>query len=324
MCRSFASPRRRARAATCGYDAVGPSNRRTVITDAAPHSEPQFADANGLRLCYDTFGVPSSPPVILIMGFATQMILWEEDFCATLAARGFFVVRFDNRDVGLSTKLEGPNARPPGSPPYALRDMARDTFGLMDALGMPNAHVVGLSMGGMIAQEMAMLAPERLRSLTSIMSTTGDPKLPGPTPAAAEALMRPRPLDRESFLEGYLVAWRVFNGGRAPLDETNMRRLGELTYDRGVNPPGVLRQMAAIVASGNRAPALREVRIPTLVIHGEADPLVPISGGRATAEAIPNAKLLVLDDMGHLMLRPFWPQIIAAIADHARAADGRA
>ena len=293
-----------------------------MITDAGPHSEPQFAEANGLRLCYDTFGLPANPPMILIMGFATQMILWEEEFCATLAARGFFVVRFDNRDVGLSTKLEGASALPPGTP-YDLRDMARDTFGLMDALAMKTAHVVGLSMGGMIAQEMVALAPERLRSLTSIMSTTGDPKLPGPTPAAAEALMRPRALDRDSFLEGYLVAWRVFNGGRAPLDETTMRSLGERTFDRGVNPPGVLRQMAAIVASGDRTQALRDVRVPTLVIHGEADPLVPITGGRATAAAIPGAKLLVIEDMGHLMPRPFWPEIIAAIADHAGAADAR-
>lgn len=288
-----------------------------------------------MRLCYDTFGRESDPPIVLVMGLASQMILWEDDLCRRLAARGFWVIRFDNRDIGRSTRLD--DAHVPSllelglsrigkifvKPAYTLRDMARDTLALMDALGIAKAHLVGASMGGMIAQEVAIVAPERLLSLTSIMSTTGDSKLPGATKTAAAMLMKPRPTDRESYLARFVDAWSVFNGTTLPFDAANMRRLGELTFSRGTNPAGAARQLQAIVVSGNRTPSLRKVRVPTLVLHGNDDPLVPIACGFATAKAIPKAKMTVLEGMGHLLSHEKWPQMIDAIASHAATAAPR-
>lgn len=300
-----------------------------------PHTTEQFATANGMQLCYDTFGRASDPPIVLVMGLASQMILWEDDLCKALAARGFWVIRFDNRDIGKSTRLD--DARVPSAielglsgigkifvkPAYTLRDMARDTLALMDALGIAKAHLVGASMGGMIVQEAAIIAPERLLSLTSFMSTTGDSKLPGATPKAAVMLMRPRPTDRESYLERFVEAWSVFNGKTLPFNAANMRRLGELAFSRGTNPAGAARQLQAIIVSGNRTPSLRNVRVPTLVLHGNDDPLVPIACGYATAKAIPKAKMTVLQGMGHLLSHEKWPQIIDAIVAHAAAAANR-
>jgi pimeloyl-ACP methyl ester carboxylesterase len=300
---------------------MAPSVRRT---------EPALAKANGIELCYDTFGDPDAPPIMLIMGLATQMIGWDEAFCSELAARGYHVVRFDNRDIGHSTRFPQAGtldlvallgqalAGKPVLAPYTLRDMAADTVGLMDALGMARAHVVGVSMGGGIAQEMAVHFGDRLRSLTSIMSSTGDPSLPQATPEAMAVLMAPPPKTQEEYFEAYQRTWKVLRGPGFPLDEAKDLERARRNWERGLNPPGVARQLAAILASGNRTAALAGVRVPTLVIHGNADPLVRVEGGRETARAVPGAKLLVIEGMGHALPMPMWPQLIDAIAAHAR------
>jgi pimeloyl-ACP methyl ester carboxylesterase len=295
-------------------------------------SERAFATANGIRLCYETFGDRSKPAMILIMGLAAQMILWDDEFCTLLASRGFWVIRFDNRDIGESTRF--PNARTPRLAelmltqatglrfriPYALRDMAADTVGLLDALGVDRAHVVGASMGGAIAQEVALAYPARVRSLTSIMSSTGDPKLPGPQPKALARLAKKVPLDRAGYLREYVTTWSVLGGDHFPFDADRTARQGAAGYDRGINPPGVSRQMLAIIASGNRKRALRDLRVPTLVIHGTADPLIPVAAGHDTAATIPGAQLLIIEGMGHSFPREVWSPIIDAIARHAAQA----
>ena len=300
------------------------------MTPPVRHTEPALAKANGIELCYDTFGDPAAPGLLLIMGLGTQMIGWDEGFCGELASRGYFVVRFDNRDIGLSTKF--PQAGTPDlmtllgqalmgkavAAPYTLRDMAADTVGLMDALGLARAHVVGVSMGGAIAQEVALHHGNRVRSLTSIMSSTGDPGLPQAAPEAMAVLMSPPPKSREEYFESYKRTWNVLRGPGFPLDEAKDLERAQRNFERGLNPPGVARQLAAILASGNRTAALGSVRLPTLVIHGDADPLVRVQGGEATAKAIPGAKLLVIKGMGHALPIPMWPQIIDAIAAHAR------
>jgi pimeloyl-ACP methyl ester carboxylesterase len=301
----------------------------------ATHGAAAFAPANGIRLCYDEFGDPSHPPMVLIMGLGMQMLTWDDDFCELLAARSFRVIRFDNRDMGKSTTF--PDARTPSLAelivsqvtrlrfrvPYTLRDMAADTAGLMDALGIASAHLVGASMGGMIAQEFAIAYPGRVRSLTSLMSSTGDPTLPGPQPKAMKALGKKTPLDRAGFIHRYVERWTVIAGDGYPFDPERMARQGAATYDRGINPPGVARQMLAIVASGNRKKALRGLRVPTLVIHGTRDPLIPFAAGPDTAGAIPGATLLAIDGMGHWMPREVWPRIVDAIVRHAAASEPR-
>jgi pimeloyl-ACP methyl ester carboxylesterase len=297
---------------------------------AVRHSAPALAKANGIELCYDTFGDRAAPPIVLIMGLAAQMIAWDEEFCGELASRGYWVIRFDSRDIGLSTKLaqhgvpdvmamlglllQGKAV----SAPYTLRDMAADTIGLMDALGIRRAHVVGASMGGAIAQEIAIRQPDRLRSLTSIMSSTGEPGLAQPTPEAMRILMTPMPTERDAFLARYLQTWAVLRGPGFPLDEARDAERGARIFERGLHPPGTARQLAAILASGSRKQALAAVRIPALIIHGDADPLVRLDGGEATARAIPGAKLLVIRGMGHALPIPMWPEVIAAIEGHAR------
>ncbi len=295
-------------------------------------SERCFAAANGIRLCYETFGDRSKPPLLLIMGLAAQMIVWDDEFCIRLAERGYWVIRFDNRDIGESTRFA--QARAPRFAellfaqatglrfrvPYTLREMADDAAGLLDALGVAHAHVVGASMGGAIAQELAMEHPQRVRSLTSIMSSTGDPKLPGPRPKAFARLAKKVPLDRPGYVREYVTTWSVLAGEHFPFDAERTARQGAAGYDRGINPAGVSRQMMAIVASGNRTQRLRQLRVPTLVIHGTADPLVPAPAGRATAAAIPGAELLLIEGMGHSFPREVWPTIIDAIARHAAQA----
>jgi pimeloyl-ACP methyl ester carboxylesterase len=294
---------------------------------------PAFAAANGIRLCYETFGDPKNPPLLLIMGLAAQMILWDDEFCAQLADRGFWVIRFDNRDIGLSTRFDG--ARTPHFAemlfvhatrlkfrvPYTLHDMAKDTVGLLDALGIRTAHVVGASMGGAIAQELAIAFPQRLRSMTCIMSSTGDPKLPKPQPRAMARLGKKVPLDRDGYLREYVATWSVLSGDHFPFDAERTMRQGAAGFERGINPPGVARQLMAIVASGNRKKALSHVHVPTLVIHGTADPLVPAEAGRDTARTIPGARLLLIEGMGHSFPREVWPRIIDAIAQHAMKAE---
>jgi pimeloyl-ACP methyl ester carboxylesterase len=297
---------------------------------APAHSPEALARSNGIELCYDTFGDRSKPPLLLVMGLGAQMIAWEEGFCERLAERGYFVVRFDNRDIGRSTRL--PELGTPdivalfgqavmGKPvaaPYTLRDMAADTCGLMDALGIERAHVVGASMGGAIGQELAIHHAPRLLTLTSIMSSTGDPSLPQAKPEALGVLFTPPPKDKQEYLANYAKVWQILRGPGFPEDEARDLSRGEASYARGLNPAGVARQLAAILASGNRTQALAGVRVPTLVIHGDADPLVPVEGGVATAKAIPGAKLVRLERMGHALPISLWPALIDAIAAHAR------
>ncbi len=285
------------------------------------------APSNGIELFYDTFGSASNPALLLVMGLGAQMTLWDEAFCQSLAANGFHVIRFDNRDVGLSTKFEA--AGPPdmakvmtgdaSAAAYSLWDMADDAIGLLDHLKIAKAHIVGASMGGMIVQAMAIRHPVRLLSLTSIMSTTGNPAVGQPKPEAMAALMAPPPATREAAIEQGVVTWKTI-GGTFPVDESALRERITRDYDRSFYPVGTARQMAAIVTNGDRTEALKAVRVPTLVIHGEVDPLVTLSGGQATAAAIPGAELLVIPQMGHDMPPEVTPPIVEAIVANARKA----
>ena len=296
------------------------------------HQPPQIVRANGIDICYEIFGDPDAEPMLLIMGLGAQMIHWDDDFCRQLAARGFRVIRFDNRDIGKSGKLTGGKKltpiellklrflKIPVAAPYKLSDMAQDVIGLMDVLKIRSAHLVGASMGGMIAQEIAITFPERVRSLTSIMSTTGNPKVPPPTREASAMLMAPPTTTKEEYLARFAQTWKILRVGSFPEDEALDRSRAERTYERGLNPAGVGRQLRAILASGSRKERLRSVKAPTLVIHGTVDPLVRPEGGKDTAASIPGAKLLMIDGMGHALPIPMWPQIIGAIDQHAHAA----
>jgi pimeloyl-ACP methyl ester carboxylesterase len=300
------------------------------------HQPPQIARANGIELCYEIFGDAGAEPMLLIMGLGAQMIHWDDDFCRQLAARGFRVIRFDNRDIGESSKLSGGKRlsplemlklrflKIPVAAPYRLRDMAEDTIGLMDALGIQSAHLVGASMGGMIAQEVAISFPQRVRSLTSIMSTTGDPKVPAPTREAMAVLMAPPPATKEEYFVRHAQTWKVLRVGRFPEDEALDRARAERTFERGLHPAGVGRQLRAILASGSRKERLASVKTPTLVIHGTVDPLVRPEGGKDTAASIPGARLLMIEGMGHALPIPMWPQIIDAIDKHAHGASANA
>ena len=292
-------------------------------------TSPERARANGIELCWDSFGDAGAPPLLLIMGLAAQMIAWPDDFCARIAERGFRVIRFDNRDIGLSTRFDAAGvpdigaamtAALQGKPvdaPYRLTDMAADAFGLLDALGTGRAHVVGASMGGAIAQTMAIERPERLLTLTSIMATTGEPGLPPPTPAAMGVLLKPPVTTLDGYIRSYVETWKVLRAGSFPDDEALDRERAEAVFARGLHPAGVARQLAAILASGSRKAALRSVRVPTLVLHGDADPLVPLACGVDTAESIPGARLVVIPGMGHALPISFWKRIVEEIATHA-------
>jgi len=296
---------------------------------AVQRTPPAFAKANGIDLCYDTFGDPKAQPIVLIMGLAAQMIAWDEAFCSQLAGRGFHVIRFDNRDIGLSTRFTEAGVPDvaaalmtamqgkPVTAPYLLSDMARDTIGLMDALDLEAAHVVGASMGGAIAQTLAIEHPARLRTLTSIMATSGAPGLPPPTPEAMAVLFKPTPTDLPAYTESYKQTWAVLRGPGFPLDEARDAARAADGVARGLNPAGVARQLMAILASGSRRDALPKVTVPTLVIHGDADPLVPLGCGVDVAQAVPGAKLVVIERMGHALPISMWPRVIDAIAGHA-------
>ena len=290
------------------------------------------AQANGITIEYDTFGSPDDPALLLVMGFTAQMTAWREDFCKLLADRGLFVIRYDNRDCGLSQKFDGAaldmaammQAMTSGEPftdaPYTLSDMAADGIGLLDHLGIERAHVLGASMGGMIVQTMAIEEPTRVRSLTSIMSTTGDPAVGMPAEAAMGVLLAPPATDRESAIQRAVDTYRVIGSPGFELDEQALRERAALSYDRRYNPAGVARQLAAILTTADRTADLGAIDLPTLVIHGEHDSLVNVSGGRATAAAIPGAELLVVDGMGHDLPRAVWPELtdrIAALVERA-------
>jgi pimeloyl-ACP methyl ester carboxylesterase len=288
---------------------------------------------NGIQIEYDTIGNPSSPPLLLIMGLGGQLIHWDDDFCRQLADRGLFIIRFDNRDTGLSTKFEAAglpdmsallDARLQGQSiqaPYTLDDMADDAAKLLEALDIEKAHICGSSMGGMIAQTLAMRHPQRLLSLTSIYSTTGNPDLPQPQPAAMQALLTPQPVERQAYIDFNVITMQAIAGSGFPFDEHFIRGISARAYDRTFYPPGVGRQMMAVMAQEDRTSALGSVTVPTLVIHGTADPLVPAAHGQATADAIPGAQLLLVEGMGHDLphTKGPWPRVIDAIVAHTKA-----
>jgi pimeloyl-ACP methyl ester carboxylesterase len=288
----------------------------------------QTCKVGEIEIAYETFGDPANPAVLLVMGLATQMIAWHEDFCAELASRGFHVIRFDNRDVGRSTALRHLPAptirqlalRSKKAAGYTLSDMAADAVGLLDQLGIERAHIVGASMGGMIAQTIAIEHPQRVLSLCSIMSNTGSRLAGQPKLATYRVLLAVPPADREQFIEHVLKMYRVIGSPGFDRDEDDLREIAGRSYDRGRNPAGSGRQLAAIISSGDRTEGLRGVRVPTVVIHGTRDPLVRPSGGRATARAVPGARLVKIEGMGHDLPRQAWPRIIDAIAENAARA----
>ncbi len=290
------------------------------------------APANGIEIVYQSFGDPADPTMLLLMGLGVQMLGWDEDLCELLAGRGFQVVRFDNRDVGRSTRMEGglrvdlmaAFAGDLSSVGYTLSDMADDTAGLLDHLGVERAHLVGASQGGMIAQTLAIERPQRVLSLTSIMSMTGDPSVGQPHPEALPALLTRPPAGREGFVDFVVRAWGVIGSPGFDADEEALRERARASYDRGIHPDGTARQLVAVLASGDRTEALRRLEVPTLVIHGTDDPLIDVSGGEATAKAIPGAELVLIEGMGHDLPRALWPRfvdLIVANAERARTFD---
>jgi len=283
----------------------------------------------GITLCHESFGDPSDPPALLIMGLGTQMIAWRDDFCELLATRGFHVVRFDNRDCGHSTHLSG---SPPSHPQlitrklprdaYTLEDMADDTARLIEKLDLGPSHVVGASMGGMIGQVMAARHPGDVSSLVSIMSNTGSRWTGQPALSAYRYFLAEAPVERDAFVEHIMRLFRVVGSREDMFDEEYVRDVTARSFDRDHDSVAVGRQLGAVLKTGDRVAMLRALKAPTLVIHGTEDKLVRPSGGRATAKAIPAARLLEVDGMGHDLPRAAWPQIVDAIAENAtRAAE---
>lgn len=314
------------------FDMARPSTHSLAAPVA--YQPPRLVSANGIELCYDVFGDSTAEPMVMIMGLGAQMIHWDDEFCRDIAARGFRVIRFDNRDIGLSSKMAG--GKPltifelaklryfgvPVAAPYKLSDMAADVVGLLDALGIEAAHVVGASMGGMIAQELAIEHPSRVRSLVSIMSTTGHPRLPQPGRAVAVKLLQKQPTTYDESVARFKQTWLFLRVGSFPEDEARDLDRAHRTYARGLEPEGVNRQLRAILASGSRKERLASVTAPTLVIHGKVDPLVHPAGGRDTAASIPGARLMMIDGMGHALPISMWREVIDAIVHHAYGATG--
>jgi pimeloyl-ACP methyl ester carboxylesterase len=289
--------------------------------------EEQFAAVGEIELCYQTFGADGAPPLLMVMGLGTQMVMWDDELCETLAGRGLRPIRFDNRDIGRSTILRDRGVptrrqlalRDHRAATYTLDEMAADAVGLLDQLGIDSAHIVGASMGGMIAQLIAINHPSRVRSLVSIMSTTGSRRVGLPRPGMIPLLLRrPRP-DREGYVSDMVATLRAIGSKRYPGETERLRALAERCYERGHDRSGTPRQLAAIQIAPDRTAALGRLRLPATVIHGSDDPLVGVSGGRATAKAIPGARLLVLPGMAHDLPRPLWPQIVEAIEQTVRA-----
>jgi pimeloyl-ACP methyl ester carboxylesterase len=283
--------------------------------------------ANGVEIAYDTFGEQGDPPLLLVMGLGMQLIHWHPELCGLFARRAFHVIRFDNRDAGLSTKTAAPapkltraflGGRVNAS--YRLEDMADDAFGLLDGLEVDRAHVVGISMGGMIAQTMAIRRPERVLSLASIMSTTGERRAGRPKLRVMGVLMRRAPRDRAAYIEYFVRMFRRIGSPGFPTDDEQVRALAAAGYDRCYHPAGVAHQLAAILASTDRTEQLRQLRVPSVVIHGTNDPLVPFRGGRATARAIPDSRLVAIPGMGHDLPRQVWPQVVDAVVENTAQA----
>lgn len=285
--------------------------------------------ANAIEIEYETMGQRGGRPLLLVSGLGGQLNSWDDEFCQRFVDQGFFVVRHDNRDSGRSSKFADapqPDVRAIlsgdlATAPYRVSDMAADAAALLDEIGLPSAHVLGVSMGGMIAQAMAIEHGMRVRSLCSVMSTTGDQSVGHPTDTARDVLFQPSPADREEAIEHSVESSRVFGSPGFPFDETRARRRATDAYDRSFCPEGTARQLAAILASSDRSAALGQVKVPTLVVHGDADPLIGPSGGRATADAVPASQLLLIPGMGHELPVQVWEQVIDAVADHARRAD---
>jgi pimeloyl-ACP methyl ester carboxylesterase len=290
------------------------------------------AQANGIEIHYEEHGDPTADPMLLIMGFGAQLTLWPDELVDALAGHGFRVIRYDNRDIGLSEKFDGVKA--PGilkmtlltklgftpKVPYTLADMADDGAGLLDALEIDRAHIVGASMGGMIAQHVAARYSQRCKSLTSIFSTTGNPKLPTAKPEALKALVtRPKSMEEEALVDHGVMLARTIGSPGYPSDEDRLRDRTRASVQRSIYPEGPSRHLSAIVADGDRREMLKEVSVPTLVLHGEDDPLVPVEGGRDTAAAIPGAKLKTIPGWGHDLPLELVDEVAEAIASHARS-----
>ena len=269
--------------------------------------------ANGIEIEYETLGEPSGRPLLLIIGLADQLIHWDDSLCEDLAARGHYVIRFDNRDSGLSTKMDGLSA------PYSLDDMADDAIGLLDGLGIGKAHLCGASMGGMIAQCAAIRYPSRALSLTCVYCTSGSRSLPSPNPDVMEVLLAPAPRDRQGYVD-YMVRFiRMTTGKGFPFDEAYARRISERAYDRSFCPEGTARQLKAIAIQKDRRQALASLTVPTLVVQGTDDPLVSVEAGIDLAGAIPGARLLIIEGMGHDIAHGgAWPSIVDAVASQGR------
>ena len=281
-----------------------------------------------IELCYQTFGDPEGEPLLLVMGLGGPMTWWDPDFCEMLAERGFYVVRYDNRDTGRSSRAKGRVTRAMlvrafagrrVKPPYTMSAFARDVLGLMDHLGWESAHLAGVSMGGMIVQTVALTAPTRVRSMTSIMSTTGKRTVGWQHPSLLPNLLAKRG-GRQSYVDGSVVIWKRIGSPGYPKDEVDVRAEAEETWDRGISSSGVLRHMMAVITQPNRSAKLHALRVPTLVIHGLADKMVHVSGGRATAAAVPGAELLLIDGMGHDLPAQLYETFVDAISRTAKRA----
>jgi len=293
---------------------------------------PRAALPSGIELEYETFGDRADPTLLLVCGYTSQLNGWDAGLCAQFVAQGLHVVRYDNRDVGLSTKLDGIvqpgrilkavlSSEPIPAVPYTLSDMAADGIGLLDHLGVDRAHIAGMSMGGMIVQTMAIEHPDRIASITSVMSSPGDPRCGAPTPEAREALLASPPSDRQAYIDASTrsAVW----ASKRYVDHDAMRARAAFDFDRSFFPQGATRQLAAIYASGDRSTRLVDLDLPALVIHGRDDTLITPSGGAATAEAIGGSRYLLVADMGHDLPPPLWPVFAEAIGGHVRVAEAR-
>lgn len=289
-----------------------------------------LVSANGINIEYESLGDPSNPTILLIMGLGMQLIAWPEQFCRELAARGYRVIRYDNRDTGFSTKFDGQRVpgvaslmlrrilRLPIRVPYTLRDMADDAVGLLDSLSVDRAHIVGASMGGMIAQNVAAIHPQRVNSMTSIMSTSGHRSLPGADPLVSRHMFQSRPNgnDREAVIAHNVKTLELIGSPAYPVDEETRREMASISFDRCFFPSGFARHVGAIIHDGDRRSRLRTITAPTLLIHGREDPLVPLAGSIDCSKHIPGARLEVIDGMGHNLPVELWPKIIKLIAEH--------
>lgn len=300
-------------------------------TEVAESSESFASVSTGVQLCYQTFGDRAGEPMLLVMGLGSPMTWWDPEFCRMLARRGYFVIRYDNRDCGRSTDHGGRVSTTKivrayfgllHSPPYAMADLAADAVALLDHLGIGAAHLVGISMGGMIVQTVAVEYPGRVRSLVSIMSTTGSHRVGWVSPRLIPTMLTPAPKTREEYLAGAASSWRRLASPAFPPSDEDITSRAADTWDRGINPAGTARQMLAILSQPDRTARLRRLRVPTAVVHGTSDPLVHVSGGKATAAAVPDSELLLIDGMAHDLPEQVWARVVDVIGRTAGRADG--